>query len=457
MRKAAFFASLLLAASLNTVSLSTQAALPFFDSQGEKLPSLAPMLKTVNPAVVNIAVTATQKVNNPLLEDPFFRHYFKVPPGYQQERKSQAAGSGVIIDADKGTVITNSHVVAEADEIMVVLHDGKSYPAKLVGKDPEVDIAVLKIDAKDLTEIKLADSDTIEVGDYVVAIGNPFGLGQTVTTGIISALGRSGLGIEGYEDFIQTDASINPGNSGGALVNLKGELVGINTAILAPGGGNVGIGFAIPTNMARVSLDQILEHGEVKRGQLGVYIQDLTPELAEAFGLKKQTQGVVIAKVQPGGAADKAGLKEGDVVTAVDGKTVTRGAQLRNRVGMQRIGDSVKLTLLRGGDEQDIKVTITKMDEETVAKASGATKSPLKKLQGAELQDTPDGQGVVIASIEPGSPAAQSGLRRGDVIVAANRQRVHNIGELNKASSQQDDHLLLQILRAGAALYLVIR
>jgi len=456
MRKAAFFASLLLAASLNTVSTSTQAGLPFFDSQGEQLPSLAPMLKTVNPAVVNIAVTATQKVNNPLLEDPFFRHFFNVPPGYQQERKSQAAGSGVIIDADEGTVITNSHVVADADDIRVVLHDGKSYPAKLIGKDPEVDIAVLKIDAKNLTELKIADSDKMEVGDFVVAIGNPFGLGQTVTTGIVSALGRSGLGIEGYEDFIQTDASINPGNSGGALVNLKGELIGINTAILAPGGSSVGIGFAIPTNMARVSLDQILEHGEVKRGQLGVYIQDLTPELAEAFDLKTQTQGVVIAKVQPGSTADKAGIKEGDVVTAVDGKPVTRSAQLRNRVGMQRIGETVKLTLLRSGDEKEVKVTINKADE-SVATVTTSSKASLKKLQGAELKDSPDGDGVVVAMIEPGSPAAQSGLRRGDVIVAANRQRVHNNGELNKAASKEDEHLLLQILRGGAALYLVIR
>jgi Do/DeqQ family serine protease len=451
MRKAAFFASVLLATTLST---SSQAALPFFDSQGEQLPSLAPMLKTVNPAVVNIAVTATQKVNNPLLEDPFFRHFFNVPPGYQQERKSQAAGSGVVIDADEGTVLTNSHVVADADEITVVMHDGKSYKAKLIGKDPEVDIAVLKIDAKNLTEIKIADSDKMEVGDFVVAIGNPFGLGQTVTTGIVSALGRSGLGIEGYEDFIQTDASINPGNSGGALVNLKGELVGINTAILAPGGGNVGIGFAIPINMARVSLDQILEHGEVKRGQLGVYIQDLTPELAEAFKLKPQTQGVVIAKVQPGSAADKAGIKEGDVVVSVDGKPVTRGAQLRNRVGMQRIGESVKLTVLRDDDEKDIKVTITKSDE---SPARIAGKAATKKLQGAELKDSPDGEGVVVAAIEPGSPAAQSGLRRGDVIVAANRQRVHNVDELAKAAGKENDHLLLQILRAGAALYLVIR
>jgi Do/DeqQ family serine protease len=451
MRKAAFFASVLLATTLST---SSQAALPFFDSQGEKLPSLAPMLKTVNPAVVNVAVTATQKVNNPLLEDPFFRHFFNVPPGYQQERKSQAAGSGVIIDADEGTVITNSHVVAEADEITVVLHDGKSYKAKLIGKDPEVDIAVLKIDARNLTEIKIADSDKMEVGDYVVAIGNPFGLGQTVTTGIVSALGRSGLGIEGYEDFIQTDASINPGNSGGALVNLKGELIGINTAILAPGGGNVGIGFAIPTNMARISLNQILEHGEVKRGQLGVYIQDLTPELAEAFKLKEQTQGVVIAKVQPGSAADKAGIKEGDVVTAIDGKPITRGAQLRNRIGMQRIGESVKLTVLRDDDEKDIKVTITKADE---APAKIAGKAANQKLQGAELKDSPDGEGVVVAAIEPGSPAAQSGLRRGDVIVAANRMRVHNVDELAKAAGKENDHLLLQILRGGAALYLVIR
>ena len=449
MRKAAFIASLVLCSALSATS---QAALPFFDSQGEQLPSLAPMLKSVNPAVVNIAVTATRKVNNPLLEDPFFRHFFNVPPGYQQERKSQSAGSGVIIDADEGTVVTNSHVVAEADDITVVLHDGKSYQAKLIGKDPEVDIAVLKIKAKDLTEIRMADSDNTQVGDFVVAIGNPFGLGQTVTTGIVSALGRSGLGIEGYEDFIQTDASINPGNSGGALVNLKGELVGINTAIIAPGGGNVGIGFAIPTNMAKISIDQIIEHGEVRRGQLGVYIQDLTPELAEAFDLKKQTQGVVIAKVSPGSAAEKAGIKEGDVVTEVDGKPVTRGAQLRNAVGMQQIGDSVNLKLLRDGKEKTVKVTIAKTEE-----ATAKIGTSIKKLQGAELQDSKDGEGVVVVAIEPGSAAAQTGLRRGDVIVAANRMRVHNIAEFNNAASRGGDQLLLQILRGGAALYLVIR
>ena len=263
---------------------------PLQDGDGNQLPSLAPMLEKVNPAVVNISTFATRQQMNPLLNDPFFRHFFGPGPYHQapQQKRSQSAGSGVIVDADKGTVITNFHVIDGADEIKVSLNDGRTFAAKLVGSDPDVDIAILDIDADGLHEVKMADSERARVGDFVVAIGNPFGLGQTVTTGVVSAIGRTGLGIEGYENFIQTDASINPGNSGGALVNLNGELVGINTAIIAPAGGNVGIGFAIPTNMARHSLEQILEHGEVKRGQLGVIIQDLTPDLAEAFDLVGQ-------------------------------------------------------------------------------------------------------------------------------------------------------------------------
>src|SRR5690606_15540101 len=250
------------------------------DGDGRPLPSLAPVLKQVTPAVVNISTFTTRSVQqNPLLNDPVFRHFFRIPPGAQmpQQRRTQSAGSGVIIDIANGTVVTNHHVVDGADEINVGLQDGRTLKAKLVGSDPDVDIAVLKIEPKNLTALTLTNGDTAEVGDFVIAIGNPFGLGQTVTTGVVSALGRTGLGIEGYENFIQTDASINPGNSGGALVNLRGELIGINTAIIAPGGGNVGIGFAIPSSMVRNSVDQILKHGEVKRGQLGVVIQDLVP------------------------------------------------------------------------------------------------------------------------------------------------------------------------------------
>ncbi|RLT99332.1 MAG: PDZ domain-containing protein, partial [Ketobacter sp.] len=313
------------------VSVPAFAVWPLQDGDGNQLPSLAPMLEKINPAVVNISTFATRQQMNPLLNDPFFRHFFGPNQRAPQMKRSQSAGSGVIVDAADGTVITNFHVIDGADEIKVSLNDGRTFDAKLVGSDPDVDIAILKIEANGLHEVKMADSDATRVGDFVVAIGNPFGLGQTVTTGVVSAIGRTGLGIEGYENFIQTDASINPGNSGGALVNLNGELVGINTAIIAPAGGNVGIGFAIPTNMARHSLEQILEHGEVKRGQLGVVIQDLTPDLAEAFGLEG-TQGVVVSEVQDGSAADKAGIKQGDVITEFDGKEMRTAAQLRNAV-----------------------------------------------------------------------------------------------------------------------------
>lgn len=276
---------------------SAQAALPSVTGDGDALPSLAPMLEKASPAVVNIAVeTRIRAARNPLMEDPFFRRFFNIPE-QQRERRAASAGSGVIVDAKNGYVLTNAHVVKNADTIEVTLTDGRELTAELVGTDEEVDLAVLKLEeARDLTQIAISDSTTLRVGDFVVAIGNPFGLGQTVTSGIVSALGRSGLGIEGYESFIQTDASINPGNSGGALVNLRGELVGINTAIIAPAGGNVGIGFAIPTEMAENVMHQLIEHGEVRRGMLGVTIQDLTPELAEAFGVERQ-RGVVITHI----------------------------------------------------------------------------------------------------------------------------------------------------------------
>ncbi len=431
---------------------AAQAGLPLFDSEQQKLPTLAPLLKKVNPAVVNISVSQTRTASNPLLNDPFFRRFFNVPPGYQQpKRKTKAAGSGIILDAKSGTVITNHHVINGADEIQVSLNDGRSFTAELIGQDPEVDIAVLKIEADNLAALPLSDSDKLEVGDFVVAIGNPFGLGQTVTTGVVSALGRSGLGIEGYENFIQTDASINPGNSGGALVNLRGELVGINTAILAPSGGNIGIGFAIPINMAQSSIQQILEHGEVKRGQLGVFIQDLTPELAEAFDLDKNQQGVLITKVQEDASADKAGIEEGDIVIDVDGKAMTSAAKLRNAIGMQRVGEKVKVTILRDGVKKTLNIKIGSSQDQKSAKAI------FEKLEGADLRDHQSGEGVVIANIQANSPAAYSGLRRGDIIIAANRQAVNSLEDLRKAVEQSKDKLLLRVNRGGAALFIVIR
>lgn len=437
---------------LLVIAIPAWAGWPLADNQGRELPSLAPLVKEVSPAVVNISVAATRTVQNPLLNDPFFRRFFQIPDHMpQQQRRTQSAGSGVIIDAKKGIVVTNHHVVDGADEIEVTLNDDRSFKAKLIGSDPEVDIAVLQIEAKDLKAVSMADSGKIEVGDFVMAIGNPFGLGQTVTTGVVSALGRMGLGIEGYENFIQTDASINPGNSGGALINLKGEVVGINTAILAPAGGNVGIGFAIPINMAKASIDQILEFGEVKRGQLGVIIQDLTPDLAAAFELNSNQRGVVVAEVQQGSAADEAGIKAGDVLISVNGEAVDSAAQLRNKIGLRRIGETLKLTVLREGHTRVIKAKVGEPQQ------LAATSQLSKFLSGARLQNNDDGTGVIVAGLERGSPAARAGLRPGDVIVSANRKTVKNIGDLKAELEQGGDRLLLRIVRGNAALYLVLQ
>ncbi len=435
------------------------ALFPQQDADGRTLPSLAPMLKTVNPAVVNISTYTTRSVQqNPLLNDPFFRRFFNVPDQQmrpQQQRRTQSAGSGVIIDAKAGTVLTNHHVINGADEITVALEDGRSYTATLIGSDPDVDIAVLKIDAKDLHSVKLANSENLEVGDYVVAIGNPFGLGQTVTTGIVSALGRTGLGIEGYENFIQTDASINPGNSGGALVNLHGELVGVNTAILAPAGGNVGIGFAIPINMAKASIDQILEHGEVKRGQLGVVIQDLSPELAEAFKLPKHQRGAVIAEVQDKSAAAAAGIKPGDLVVAIDGKDVHSSAQLRNAVGLRRVGDKVAVTVVRDGKTKVLHARLR--EAATLKTAVDLPDNDVSDLlKGLVLRDSSDGRGVLVAEVTQDAEVS-SNLRRGDVIVSANQRRVRDVKELSEVLAASKGGLLLRVLRGQMALWVVLQ
>jgi Do/DeqQ family serine protease len=429
------------------------AALPALDSNGRPVPTLAPMLKQISPAVVNISTVGEQTVQNPLMNDPFFRHFFQIPPGAEtQKRRTQSAGSGVIIDAANGTVLTNHHVIAGAKEISVGLQDGRTLKAKLVGSDPDVDIAVLKIEPNRLTALKLGNSEIAEVGDFVVAIGNPFGLGQTVTTGVVSALGRKGLGIEGYENFIQTDASINPGNSGGALVNLNGELIGINTAIIAPGGGNIGIGFAIPVKMAKNSADQILKFGAVKRGQLGVVIQDLTPDLAEAFNISEGQRGVVISQVQPGSAAAKAGLQAGDIVVSVDGDAIESAAELRNEIGSRRIGDSVKLTVLRDGSSKAVDVKIAAPSAET---AGAADVHPF--LRGAKLESRDDGKGIRVVGIEPGSAAQSSGLQVGDVIVSVNRAQIHSLEEFRKAANASSKQLLLQVVRGSTALFLVLQ
>ncbi len=435
---------------------SAEGALPWFEDR--ERPSLAPMLKEVLPGVVNIStVSRVQIRQNPLFSDPFFRRFFNLPE-IPRERERQSLGSGVIMDADEGYVLTNNHVIEHADEITVTLRDGRSFRAEVVGTDPEADLAVLRIEAENLHAVPLGDSDALEVGDFVVAIGNPFGLGQTVTSGIVSALGRSGLGIEGYEDFIQTDASINPGNSGGALVDLDGRLVGINTAIVAPSGGNVGIGFAIPVNMARQIMEQLIEYGEVRRGQLGVLIQDVTPELAEALDLETH-QGAVVAQVMEDSPAARAGLRVGDVIVAVNGEPVKNAAQLRNRIGLLRVGSRVTLDVIRDGRRKTVRAVIEEPRRERVD-AGRIT----KLLAGAELGPvTPDHplagrvEGLEVLDVERGSRAWRAGLRRGDVIVSVNRMRVKTLADLKRAVQARRDGLLLNIRRGEGALFIVIR
>ena len=451
-------ALILLVTIMGVVQGGAQAALPMVDSQGEVLPSLAPMLERVLPSVVNIATESRVRIqDNPLLQDPFFRRFFGVPD-MPRERKTQALGSGVIIDAEHGYVLTNNHVVAKADEITVTLKDGRSLTAKLVGTDPETDVAVVQIPAKNLTAVPLADSDKLRVGDFVVAIGNPFGLGQTVTSGIVSALGRTGLGIEGYEDFIQTDASINPGNSGGALVNLRGELVGINTAIIAPGGGNVGIGFAIPVNMTQEVMTQLIKHGEVHRGRLGILVQDLTPDLAKAFDIK-ETQGAVISKVVKDSPAEHAGLMAGDVVISVNGKSVTTSSELRNSIGLLPVGETVTLDVIRDGKARTVKVTIAETVQD---KLEGKRINP--RLQGATFGAIEEGnpdfghlKGIIVLDLVPGSPAWASGLRKDDVIVSVNRRTVTSLQEFQQAVRGSDRGLLLNIRRGNGALFILIQ
>jgi Do/DeqQ family serine protease len=421
------------------------------------VPSLAPMVKKVSPAVVNIATRGTVEEQNPLLNDPFFRRFFDIPNAPRQ-RQFQSAGSGVIVDAKEGYIITNAHVIENADEITVTLLDNRSHTAKVVGKDPGSDVALLKVQASNLTAIPLADSDRIEVGDFVVAIGNPFGLGHTVTSGIVSALGRSGINPEGYEDFIQTDASINPGNSGGALVNLNGELVGINSAILSRTGGNIGIGFAIPSNMMKTVMAQLVKYGEVRRGVLGVNIQTLTPDIAESMELG-DAQGALVSQVVDGSAAEKAGIKAGDVITAVNGKQVKDAAGLRNSIGLLSIGDRVDVTLLRDGKSKHVTAVIAQNNATSESGSeSGAGAGPgglHSGLEGADLVDA-QGGGVLIRSVADGSPAAQRGLRAGDVIVAVGRGRVANVAEFRRAT-EGAAAFVVQIRRGSANLVIPIR
>ena len=418
------------------------------------LPSLAPMLEKVLPAVVSVQVEGTAVAPEQKIPEELKKYFGEeLPDG--QAQPFEGLGSGVIIDAAKGYVLTNNHVINNADKIRVQLNDGRELDAKLVGRDEQSDIALLQLsDTKNLTAIKMADSDQLRVGDFAVAVGNPFGLGQTATSGIISALGRTGLNLEGLENFIQTDASINRGNSGGALVNLNGELIGINTAILAPSGGNVGIGFAIPSNMAQNLSQQLIEFGEVKRGLLGIKGSEMTPDMAKAFNTDAQ-RGAFVSEVLPKSAAAKAGIKAGDILVSVDGKPVSSFAELRAKVGTTAPGKTLKVGLLRDGKPQEVSVTL---DNSESASTNAETLSPA--LQGVSLSNgaLPSGdKGVKVENVDKGSTAAQIGLQKGDVIIGVNRQRVDNITTLRKVLEAKPPVMALNIVRGNETIYLLLR
>lgn len=455
----------------------TLAEVPLHHLQGQ-MPSLANVLEETSPAVVNIAARKKSEVeeygdfrdpfNDPFFDDPLFRHFFKdfpmdrrefrSPKRQPRQQEAQSIGSGVIVDAKKGYILTNHHVIRNADEIFVILRDKRKLDAEVVGSDPETDIAVLKVKAKNLTALPLGDSDKMRVGDYVVAIGNPFGLSHTVTSGIVSALGRSGLGIEGYEDFIQTDAPINPGNSGGALMTLDGKLIGINTAIYSRSGGSLGIGFAIPVNMAKSVMNQIIEHGEVKRGRIGVYIQDISPDIADALDLDNMN-GALVSNVNEDSPAEKAGLESGDIITHFNGTVIKGSSHLKNLVGLMRLGDKAEIKFLRDGKTMSAKVKVDEAQDDD--KEREVTSVDLFK--GAKFSSIPSDhqlhgeiEGVHVSAVEYGTAAWRSGLREGDVVISVNRKPVKNVDDLIKQAKKKDS-ILLNIRRGNGALFIVIK
>lgn len=434
--------------------IQTMAAMPSQVPCQGALPSLAPVLEKVLPAVVSVQVEGTA-VQGQKVPDELKKYFGDELPEQQQAQPFEGLGSGVIIDAAKGYVLTNNHVINQAQKINVQLNDGREFEAKLIGGDDQSDIALLQLqNPSNLTQIAIADSDKLRVGDFVVAVGNPFGLGQTATSGIVSALGRSGLNLEGLENFIQTDASINRGNSGGALLNLNGELIGINTAILAPSGGSVGIGFAIPSNMAQTLSRQLIQFGEIKRGLLGIKGTEMSADIAKAFNLNVQ-RGAFVSEVLPNSGSAKAGIKSGDVIVSLNDKPLNSFAELRSRIATTEPGAKVKLGILRDGKPQDIEVTL---DKSTSSSASAELISPA--LQGASLSDgqLKDGtKGINIENVEKGSAAAQAGLHKDDVIIGINRTQVQSIAELRKVLETKPSVIALQIIRGNETLYLLLR
>ena len=462
---------------VSAIAAETASSVPATAAQ--PLPSLAPMLEKVMPSVVSINVEGSTTVNTPRMGRNFQQFFgdnspfcqegspFQSSPfcqggpaddgaqgGGSQQQKFAALGSGVIIDAAKGYVVTNNHVVDNATKIQVSLSDGRKFEAKVVGKDPRSDIALMQLqDPKNLTAIKMADSDALRVGDYTVAIGNPYGLGETVTSGIVSALGRSGLNIENYENFIQTDAAINRGNSGGALVNLNGELIGINTAILAPDGGNIGIGFAIPSNMVKNLTAQMVQYGQVKRGELGILGTELNSELAKAMKVDAQ-RGAFVSQVMPNSSAAKAGIKAGDVVVSMNGKPISSFAALRAEVGSMPVGSKLTLGLLRDGKPVSVNLELQQSSQTQVDSATIFT-----GIEGAEMSNRSgkDEKGVIVNNVKGNSPAARIGLKKGDIIIGVNQQVVNNIAELRKILDTKPSVMALNIQRGDTTIYLLMQ
>ena len=426
------------------------AALPN-EINNQPISSLAPLVKQVTPAVVNIRVSQTITRRSPYDEE-MFRRFFGMPNNPGNSREVQSAGSGVIVDAINGHILTNHHVIEGAEKIQISLINGDTLDAEVIGSDPATDIALLKVDSKILIDIKIGDSDIVQVGDFVIAIGNPFGLSHTVTSGIVSALGRTGISNNGYEDFIQTDASINPGNSGGALVNMKGELVGINSAIISRSGGNVGIGFAVPSEIAQSIMQQILDFGEVRRGLLGVSIQSIDPENASVLGVEID-YGALISSIEPGSAAEKAGLQVDDIIIQIDNEKISNSRELANIIGLKGSGEEVEIQLVRNNNKINVKAIL---GQQQLSRSEGTDIHP--GLVGASFASasTMSGGGVEVSTVESGSAAFQRGLRSGDLITAVNRQQVENLQQLQKIA-KQSNILFLLIQRDNRMLMIQIR